>query len=115
MLTASVKKPEATHAYSLEEAEAISNALIDDPPEQLVFCLAAFMGLRPGEISALKWEDHDFLEFPLNSFTNGRHMDLVSGQPEGQFCYRSWREHVGEISALSFQFLHLWVNHIFLR
>jgi integrase len=54
-----VKKPEATHAYTLEQAEAISNALIDHPPAQLVFCLAAFMGLRPGEISALQWEDID--------------------------------------------------------
>jgi len=54
-----VKKPEATHAYSLEEAEAISNALIDHPPAQIAFCLAAFLGLRPGEISALKWEDID--------------------------------------------------------
>jgi integrase len=54
-----VKRPKATHAYSLEEAEAISNALIDNPPAQIVFCLAAFMGLRPGEISALRWEDID--------------------------------------------------------
>jgi integrase len=52
-----VKKSEATHAYTLEQAEAISNALIDDPPAQIVFCLAAFLGLRPGEISALKWSD----------------------------------------------------------
>jgi integrase len=54
-----VKKPEATHAYTLEEAEAISNALIAAPPAQVIFCLAAFMGLRPGEISALKWQDID--------------------------------------------------------
>lgn len=53
------RKPEATHAYTLEEAEAISNALLGDPRAQLVFCLAAFMGLRPGEISALRWEDVD--------------------------------------------------------
>src|ERR1051326_1872961 len=53
------KKPMATHAYTLEHAEAISNALIDCPPAQLVFCLAAFMGLRPGEISALQWQDID--------------------------------------------------------
>jgi integrase len=52
-----VKKSEATHAYTLEQAEVISNALIDDPPAQIVFCLAAFLGLRPGEISALKWSD----------------------------------------------------------
>jgi integrase len=53
------KKPEATQAYTLEQAEAISSALTDYPPAQLVFCLAAFMGLRPGEISALKWHDID--------------------------------------------------------
>lgn len=52
-----IKKSAATHAYTLEEAEAISNALVNDPPAQIVFCLAAFMGLRPGEISALKWSD----------------------------------------------------------
>jgi integrase len=54
-----VKKSDATHAYTLEQAEAISNALVDSPPAQVIFCLAAFMGLRPGEISALKWEDID--------------------------------------------------------
>lgn len=51
------KRPDGTHAYTLDEAEAISNALIDHPPCQLVFCLAAFLGLRPGEISALQWND----------------------------------------------------------
>jgi integrase len=54
-----IKKSEKTHAYTLEAAEAISNALIDSPPAQVVFCLAAFLGLRPGEISALKWADID--------------------------------------------------------
>ena len=49
--------PEGTHAYTLDEAETISNALIDHPPCQLVFCLATFLGLRPGEISALQWDD----------------------------------------------------------
>jgi integrase len=53
------KEPEPTHAYSLEEAETIINALIEHPDAQLVFCLAAFMGLRPGEISGLKWLDID--------------------------------------------------------
>jgi integrase len=56
------KRPGGTHAYTLEQAEAISNALIDSPPTQLVFCLAAFMGLRPGEISALKWQDIELSE-----------------------------------------------------
>jgi len=53
------KKSAATAAYTLDHAEAISNALIDSPPAQVVFCLAAFLGLRPGEISALKWTDVD--------------------------------------------------------
>lgn len=51
------KRPEATHAYTLDEAEAIINALIDHPTYQLVFSLACFLGLRPGEISGLKWDD----------------------------------------------------------
>src|SRR2546426_6840426 len=51
--------PEATHAYSLEEAEAIVNALIDNLQAQLVFMLATFLGLRPGEISGLKLTDVD--------------------------------------------------------
>ncbi|MGB6383661.1 MAG: site-specific integrase, partial [Terriglobales bacterium] len=46
-----------THAYTLEEAETIVNALVDDPASQLLFSLACFMGLRPGEIEALKWSD----------------------------------------------------------
>jgi integrase len=54
-----VKKSKTTSAYTLDHAEAISNALIDSPPAQVVFCLAAFLGLRPGEISALKWTDID--------------------------------------------------------
>ena len=48
------KRPDATHAYTLDEAEAISNALVSRPPCQLVFCLAAFLDLCPGEISGLK-------------------------------------------------------------
>jgi integrase len=51
------KKGNGTHAYTLEQAEAIVNALIDDPAARLVFALACFMGLRPGEIEALKWSD----------------------------------------------------------
>ena len=54
-----IKKSKSTAAYTLDHAEAISNALIDSPPAQVVFCLAAFLGLRPSEISALKWTDID--------------------------------------------------------
>jgi integrase len=53
------RAPEETKHYSLEEAEAISNALLEagHPREQLIFCLASLCGLRPGEIAGLKWED----------------------------------------------------------
>jgi integrase len=67
-----IKRPGATHAYTLEDAEAISNALVDNPPAQLVFCLAAFMGLRPGEISALKWQDIEWNDQPDMSWIHIR-------------------------------------------
>src|SRR5205807_7458022 len=50
---------EATHAYSLDEAENIVNALVGETMAQLVFMLATFLGLRPGEISGLKLTDVD--------------------------------------------------------
>ena len=49
--------PKPTYAYSLSEAITIVNALNGRPESQLVFVLAAFLGLRPGEISGLKWSD----------------------------------------------------------
>jgi integrase len=51
------KSTASTHAYTLEEAEAITTALIARADAQLAFALATFCGLRPGEISGLKWED----------------------------------------------------------
>jgi len=51
------KSSASTHAYTLEEAEAITTALICWADAQLTFVLATFCGLRPGEISGLKWED----------------------------------------------------------
>ena len=53
------KKPIPTHAYSLDEAENIFNALTGNVQAQLAFCLSTFMGLRPVESSALKWSDID--------------------------------------------------------
>ncbi|HTC49282.1 MAG TPA: site-specific integrase [Candidatus Aquilonibacter sp.] len=50
---------EATPHYTLEEAEDIVSALVDHVDCQLVLALACFLGLRPGEIAALKWEDFD--------------------------------------------------------
>jgi integrase len=53
----SPKAPKATHAYTLDEAMTIIEGLSGHPQEQMVFVLATFCGLRPGEISALKWAD----------------------------------------------------------
>lgn len=49
----------ATPHYTLEEAEDIISALVDHVDCQLVMALACFLGLRPGEIAALKFEDFD--------------------------------------------------------
>jgi len=46
-----------TEHYTLEEAEDIISSLVDHVDAQLVMALACFLGLRPGEIAALKWED----------------------------------------------------------
>jgi integrase len=48
-----------TQHYTWEEAENIISALVDHPECQLIVALACFLGLRPGEIAALKWEDFD--------------------------------------------------------
>jgi integrase len=48
-----------TQHYTLEEAENIISALLDHLDCQLVMALSCFLGLRPGEIAALRWEDFD--------------------------------------------------------
>lgn len=48
-----------TKHYTLEEAGNIISALKDHPDCQLVIALSCFLGLRPGEIAALRWEDFD--------------------------------------------------------
>lgn len=48
-----------TEHYTLEEAENLVSALVDHVDCQLVIALSCFLGLRPGEIAALKWEDFD--------------------------------------------------------
>jgi len=53
------KSPKNTQWYTLEESENIISALIEHVDCQLVMALCCFMGLRPGEISGLKWEDFD--------------------------------------------------------
>jgi integrase len=48
-----------TKHYTLVEAEDIISALVDHVDCQLVMALSCFLGLRPGEIAALRWEDVD--------------------------------------------------------
>jgi integrase len=52
-------EPKRTQHYTLEEAENIISALVDHVDAQLVIALSCFLGLRPGEIAALRWEDFD--------------------------------------------------------
>jgi integrase len=52
-------QPETTAHYTLEEAEDIISALVERVDCQLVMALCCFLGLRPGEIAALKWTDVD--------------------------------------------------------
>jgi integrase len=50
---------QSTEHYTWEEAENIISALVDHVDCQLVVALACFLGLRPGEIAGLRWEDFD--------------------------------------------------------
>ena len=52
-------EPEQTAHYTLEEAEDMISALVDHVDCQLALALSCFLGLRPGEIAAIKWEDFD--------------------------------------------------------
>jgi len=47
----------ATKHYTLGEVEDIISALVAHVDCQLVMALACFLGLRPGEIAALRWDD----------------------------------------------------------
>lgn len=53
------KAPGKTKHYTLEEAKAVISALVERVDCQLIVALACFLGLRPGEIAGLKWEDVD--------------------------------------------------------
>ena len=53
------KEPGETAHYTLEEAEDIISALVEHVDCQLIVALAFFLGLRPGEIQGLRWEDID--------------------------------------------------------
>ncbi|MCI0351140.1 MAG: site-specific integrase [Acidobacteriales bacterium] len=52
----SAPEPEETHAYSLEEVNSILAHIPE--PAATAFAVAAFSGLRVGEIEGLNWEDY---------------------------------------------------------
>lgn len=63
-----------TYAYSLEEIQTILSVLPE--PAATAFAVAAFMGLRHGEIQGLLWENyHDGELFVSRSIWNGRAND----------------------------------------
>ena len=49
-------EPQETYAYSLEEIQGIIAGLPE--PATTAFAIAAFMGLRYGEIRGLLWENY---------------------------------------------------------
>jgi integrase len=54
-----VAQPRPTAHYTLEEAENIISALVERVDCQLMVALSFFAGLRPSEISGLRWEDFE--------------------------------------------------------
>jgi integrase len=52
-------EPSQTNHYTLGEAENLISALKDHVDCQVVLALSCFLGLRPGEIAALRWNDFD--------------------------------------------------------
>lgn len=48
-----------TQHYTLEEAEDLISALVDHADCQLLLSLVCFLGLRPSEAIAVRWEDFD--------------------------------------------------------
>jgi integrase len=71
-----VRAPEAleTYAYSLDEVQSILSLLPE--PAATAFAVAAFMGLRHGEIQGLVWENYrDGEIYVSRSIWNGRVSD----------------------------------------
>jgi integrase len=64
-------EPQETYAYSLEEIQSILTVLPE--PAATAFAVAAFMGLRHGEIQGLLWENYRGGEMYVSrSIWNGR-------------------------------------------
>jgi integrase len=68
------KEPRETYAYALEEIEAILSVLPE--PAATAFAIAAYTGLRHGEIQGLLWENYrDGELYVARSIWNGRATD----------------------------------------
>jgi integrase len=66
----SAREPEETHAYSLAEVQTMLGVLPE--PAATIFAVAAFGGLRHGELVGLDWEDfHDGALWITRSVWNG--------------------------------------------
>lgn len=64
-------EPEETYAYTLDEVQTILSVLPE--PAATIFAVAAFMGLRHGEIQGLLWENYrDGELYVSRSIWNGR-------------------------------------------
>ena len=67
-------EPQETYAYSLDEIQTILSLLPE--PAATAFAVAAFMGLRHGEIQGLQWENYrDGELYVSRSIWNGRISD----------------------------------------
>jgi len=67
-------EPQETYAYTLEEIQTILSLLPE--PAATAFAVAAFMGLRHGEIQGLLWENYrDGEMYVSRSIWNGRISD----------------------------------------
>jgi integrase len=67
-------EPQETYAYTLEEVQTILSLLPE--PAATAFAVAAFMGLRHGEIQGLLWENYrDGEMYVSRSIWNGRISD----------------------------------------
>ena len=60
----SAKEPQQTYAYSLDEIQAILSKLPE--PAATIFAVAAFTGLRRGEIAGMRWQDYRDGEIHVN-------------------------------------------------
>jgi integrase len=58
------RESEGTHAYSLEEIEQML-AVLPDPAKTIV-AIAAFAGLRLGELRGLSWDDYDGIDLKVS-------------------------------------------------